>query len=549
MATAPNRRLIRAGVWGLALTLQTGAAAEISQDLALQLRGVASSDPFGGGYRSWIDTSVTGSLTATYNRLNANVNGTVGRREVVSGFVPTSVYAQGSATARLEALEDKLFLDAGGSARQGQQAGGGALGAGSLLTAQQDLQLYSVFLSPRIVQRLNEDMFVVGNYRLTYQSSSQQRQSPGIAAPQPQAFGNSVSHSFGAQLGYRPRGSRLSAALQGSHQVTEVSNFDQQFVSSSVSATANYRASRHLTVGATAGYQSIDNSQAVIVLNPITGRPVLDEDGEIVTDPTARSTAFSREAVIATLNLSYRPSNRFSAQVRGGYRDIGTSIDAQVAWRVGANTSLTLSANRDIQTPGLGDRSRTFAFDDEVTITGPDGEELDIDVSCPIALSDEDGSCLLTQSVSALAGTSRRTRVAIGTNWRKNSTSVGLATFYQGQDFLDPRQFQEAGAPDFSGLGDRSIREVGGSVSASTRLTRASTISGSVQLSDVDDLAGRQGGTRVQAQLNYRRSFAGNFYLTGSAAYLSGQPNLAPAGGQTADDSIHSLAIGLGYRF
>ncbi|OWV34518.1 hypothetical protein B5C34_14325 [Pacificimonas flava] len=535
-------------MWGVALTLQTGAGARIENSLSAQLRGVVSTDQFSDDLRSWADMGVSGQLTANYNRLDASIAGSAGYRQAILGELAQSEYVLGQANASAQFVPGEVILDLAATAQQGRETTGSLAGGVQNLDAENTLQIYSFYAQPRLSKNFGRSLSMYASYNAGYTFTTGRGGQAGLAGTNATGLRESFTHGTQTSIGWQPGSSRLTLGLQSSWRETRQERFDQRFETARVGALANLYVDRSLRGGVNVGYETVENTQAAIILDPLTGFPVLDDDGDVVTDPGVRVTGFERRGAFGLANVSYTPSPRFAANMTAGYQDGGAYLSGRLGYRAGNYTSLSATVDRSLRTAGeRGQRNRGFVLGDTTTVDlDGDGEAEDLDeigFECPGGFSEQGEQCVFAEALPILSGSFRQTRGSLSARWQRNRSSLSASAFYEQRDYLDPEEIEGADPVQVPALNRGATYSFGGNLAVSQRMLDDQSISAAMRVAVTEDFDGEQ-IVRYTSNLNYRRGISEDLYLLASLS--------ASTGGRSSTSGKNSLAalgVGVGYRF
>lgn len=533
-----------------AVVISTGAGARISQDLSAQIRAIANNGDYVDEGRAWLEGRLSGRASLRTNRLSADIAGSGAHREPVSGSLRSNTVVQGQADALGELVEDALFVRAGATAQRRDGSLYGGFGGIGDLDGSDSVQVYSLFVEPRLRRQVGSDLLVDLSYNAgqTFTDGSENTADLFGGRGRSDSFTQRAQASFT----YRP-GGRISLGTEANWSQEDFDRFDQRYRSYRFGGFAGYQLSTTAALRLNAGYEDIENSQARVLFDPATGLPLRNEDGDYIVSPDMRRSLYSRDGIYATAGLTVQLSRRLEGQLTAGWQDQGEYFSGQFSYRPGNYLTFSGSANRSISSLarnltqsrslfGVVANPRDLPIDGEDG--GADGEEVPalptLDPNCPLGFDPQLGECIYDDPLGAVAGTYRQTRVQLSANWARNRVRLGTSAYYSERSRL--------GSDEVDGIdlfGNRDNTTYGVAAQAGLQLPDRQSINAGATVSRSDG-AGTFGETnRISVQANYRKGFAQNIFVSmaTTAAYRTGQSDVGRDGGS------YSASIGIGYTF
>lgn len=552
------RKRARLLLLSAAAIVSTGAGARVTYDLSTQLRAVVSKTDSADGERSWLEGRLSGTAAVRTNRISANVAASGSRRESISGRLSSATVVRGRATAAARVVDNLLDVQAGATAQQRDGRLGVGFGGFSDLDSRDSVQIYSLFVEPRLRRQIGRALTVDASYNAGLTFTDRPEREENVFGVRGRS--DSFSQRARAAFTYRPGGGRLGLGTEASWTREDFDRFDQQFRAYRFGGFAVYQLTRAVSGQLNTGYEELDNTQAAVLFDPVTGLPVIDEDGDIVVDSDARRIAFSREGIYATAGINAQFSRRLKANLTAGWRDQGEYVSGRFTYRPGNFLSFSGSVDRSITSlnRNLTQQRPFFAVPDPgAGLVGDDGSEdladgqneapelPEIDPNCPLGFNPQLGECIYDDPLGAVNGTFRQSRAQLATQWSRERLRLGTSVYYTERAFLDPQQFQEPGEPDFGSFSDRKTTTFGVAFQGGMTLRDNQSIGIGITASQSDGVGNFGSIGRVSGQASYRKVFAERLFVSAAAtaAYRTDE-NRSRSGA-----AAYGASVGLGYTF
>lgn len=218
-------------------------------------------------------------------------------------------------------VPETLRLDYGAYAnRTAITTNGAAIGGNA--TADTMTQVYSVFAGPTLATHVG-DVAVTGHYHAGYTSVGT---STTITAPGASTLADTLNHSVvqDAKIAVGTRaGDVLPVGLgadAGFYQ-EDVANLDQRVTDKHIRGEVQIPVADDTSLVGGVGYEQVKVSSRNAMTDTITGAPIRDARGRMVTDPNSpRSIAYETQGLIWDAGVIWRPSHRTNAEIHIGQR-------------------------------------------------------------------------------------------------------------------------------------------------------------------------------------------------------------------------------------
>ncbi|NBW74745.1 MAG: preprotein translocase subunit YajC [Sphingomonadaceae bacterium] len=298
-----------------------------------------------------------GDEVLTYSVLAAGVDAAIaGRNNQASvslryerrigwGDATDSDAISGVARASLSVVPQTLKIEAGALAARTSVENNGAAVTSGLEFGDSVTQIYSIYAGPQLATNVG-DVALSGSYRLGYtrvESPDAIQLAPGQAPID--VFDDSVTHNAAVRAGVKP-GAVLPAGLGvgAGYNREDVSNLDQQIEDRWVRGDVTVPVTPDLHLVGGVGYEKVQVSSRDAIRDPVTGNPVLGNDGRFVTDKSVpRTIAYNADGLIWDAGVMWRPSRRTALEAHVGKRYGSTSYYGSFAYAPNARTSFNIS--------------------------------------------------------------------------------------------------------------------------------------------------------------------------------------------------------------
>lgn len=308
-------------------------------------------------------------------------------------------------------------------------------------------QLYSAYAGPTLVTHLDQTT-INAAYRFGYTKVEAPSFDFGIPGqPALDNYDASTNHMAMASIGTRA-GTYLpiGLTLSGAWEREDISQLDQRYDGKYARIDAVLPLSPTVALTAGAGYENIRLSARDAVVDPVTGAPVLDNNGRFVTDAASpRRLAYETDGLFWDAGVIWRPSERTTLQGRVGRRYDTTSYTGSFSWAVSNRTGVNIGVYDSIDSIGRG-LSDTLAALPTSFVTQPDpfGDQFsgcvfgDGQSAGGFTGVQASGGCL-TPLLGALTTASFRSRGIVGVvSTVSGPWSLGVGAGYANRSFLVP---------------------------------------------------------------------------------------------------------------
>lgn len=310
--------------------------------------------------------------------------------------------------------------------------------------------VYSLYAGPTFARHVG-DLDVGAAYRFGY---SRNEISLGRSLTGTTPFGtfdDATNHSALASIGMRPNAAGLPFGwrLSSGFDYEKAGQLDQRYRGAFGRADVTLPVSPTLALVGGVGYENIRVSNAAPLVDTITGAPVVDARGRLVSDPSQpRQIAFETDGLIYDAGVLWRPSPRMSVEARVGRRYGDMSYTGSATWQENEDVGYQLAVYDTVSTIGRSLSSGLAALptDFNALRNGIDGS------LSGCAFGSAGGNCL-TPTLNNLSGFAFRNRGAVlSMSSRMRQWTFGAALGY------DRRTYLARGVTALAGL-DGSVDE------------------------------------------------------------------------------------------
>jgi len=348
--------------------------------------------------------------------------------DVISGMarasvavVPRSVYIEGGAMAA------RLGAENNGSTINGRDFGDSAT------------QVYAAYVGPSVKTQAG-DVSIEGHYRFGYNKVT----TPNAVAIVPgqgavDRYSDGTVHAARLHMGTRP-GEPLPVGVGvGAGWLREdSSNLHQRVDDKNVRGDVTLPIGSSLALVGGVGYEDVKVSHRDALIDPITLLPVVDSNGQYVTDKSQpRQIAYESEGLIWDAGVIWRPSKRTALEAHVGRRYGSTTYFGSFAYAPSARSSLNISVYDNVT--GFGGRLNKSLADmptDFQGIQNPLTGGLSTCVAAVAEAGASGGTCL-NGALASIRSSVFRGRGAIASfNVRGNSLQYGIGAGYDRRKFI-----------------------------------------------------------------------------------------------------------------
>jgi len=427
-------------------------------------------------------------------RITANFGYRYERRFELNGDLPDTDIHDGIAQVRADVVPGIVSVEAGGIATR-TGGDGRALGVSD---REGTSQVFSGYAGPTLTTRAGP-VAVNAFYQLGYVNVDDDTLAGDVG---PEGSFDATVHLAGASASMAPGTLPFGWDVSVGHISESSSDFDTEFESQFIRGDAVLPVNPALALTAGIGYSRASASQSDFLRGP-DGAPVIDENGDLVADPSRpRLTGYDEKGVFADAGFIWRPTPRSELQLRAGINDDGEpTVAGSASFQIGRFFGFGFT---------LYDEDTTFGSSLVRKLRDlPDSFKIRRDPLSggltPGCVFDEEkpgqGVCLspTLQSISRAAFRSRGGSVTFSGNGRIWSWGGGIT--YGRRDFYLPDDpiFENAFAP-----ADQDLALFG---NVSRRLGRDANLGFDGYLSIYDSEAASSDVTTIGGRATYSRSF------------------------------------------
>lgn len=508
---------------------QIGAFFDIQQVADAQLHGPGADDV--------TYTEVAGNLAAQITNRRITLSGTyrLSYRIPEMGEIEKSLNQDG--LLRFNALVIDEWLNIGGGAiiTRSRVDPSGAAPASNVGNGKNLAQTYSSYLEPTIAHRIGD--FQLGlTYRYAYTKNEGSQQVFSVGPPV-NRFDSSKSQTVQSRIGMENSSLPFDWTLVSDYRHENTTNQAEHFRGINAIGEIKWPIARTVALVASGGYEKTRISQREALLDPITGIPVLGDDGRFIVDPASpRVLTYDMAGLVGDAGIIWRPTRRTRLEARAGYRYGGLTFSGLLETKPSDRTGLTVIVTDRVESFGQGVSNNLAGSPAGLDLS----QSLDPNSSyqdCLFGKQAGTGRCL-GGTLGQAAASSYRERAAnvIFTRAMRQWSVTGSVGYTRRTYFDDPNSpVSLAGIVDQSFFGNLGIQ---------TQLSRVSGVSFSFagnlfkngQVGAADVVSG-------SASANYYRSFGRGIQLQALVAVDASKQD-----GITADVSGRAQ-LGLNYRF
>ncbi len=265
-------------------------------------------------------------------------------QDVISGLVRARVDVLPGYSIEGGALATRASID-GRGANNGLFAG----------DRDNSADLYSFYVGPTFGRNFG-DFEVGAAYRFGYTRAEINR-----AAVLPTgsravgSFDESTNHALIASVGMRPGAAGLPFGwrLSGGADREDAGQLDQRYRGRHARLDLTVPVAPTVALVGGVGYENIRLSQRAPLLDTVTGQPVLNANGRLVSDTAQpRQIAFETDGLIWDAGVLWRPNRRLSIEGRVGRRYGSTTYTGAISWQANESTVFSASLYDNFTTVG-----------------------------------------------------------------------------------------------------------------------------------------------------------------------------------------------------
>lgn len=290
-------------------------------------------------------TSVAAGIDSSLQtrQAEAQVNLRYERRFFYQDNIGDDDIISGLARGSVQVVPNVLSLEAGGIATRSRTDLRGAAPSNTVGDFDNLTQVYSVYAGPSLATNVGA-LNVAANYRVGY--TKVEADDAIILAPGQSpidVFDESVTHSANASIGMNPGELPFGWNVSGGYEREDADQLDQRFEEKYARADVTVPVSPTLALVGGVGYEDIEISERDAVRD-VSGVPVVDNDGRLVTDETSpRLLSYDQDGIIWDAGVLWRPSRRTSLEARVGRRYGSTTYAGSLGYQPNENTSLGIA--------------------------------------------------------------------------------------------------------------------------------------------------------------------------------------------------------------
>jgi hypothetical protein len=538
-----------------ALTVPAGPAlGDITFTPGVTVRQVVS-DNFSDnrGMRGWLETGAFFDLQLDTRRVQGNISYSYGHRFKEFGNVLRNDRHDANANVRSILVDDFLYLDLGGIARQFASDQRGFTSLNGDVDSGNQTQIFSGYVEPFINYEIGTFALFNARYRFAATSASGPNADRGIPANiglEPgEALGamlsDSVTHSGGVSVASQRENNRFNWTFAGNFIREDIDELDQKYRNYRGVADFGFRVNRSIELLGSVGYEDILNTQNSILFDPITGLPVLDAEGNLQIDPAnPRRTAYDQQGLTYDGGFRWTPSRRSELMVRAGKRFGGFTLAADL--RFEARGGLVVVGNWDESLDSIGRLLSQYQNGNLIGATRISGfmDEAGIPL-CILGFDPVTETCLLGLTQSITPATFKLDRGTLGVSMQSGTFGGYAGANYERRQYVDSQQLQVPGQPQLppaAALGDDISYGLRGSLSFGQVEGGNLTFNAMVARNKYA-LSRNRHDTTALVGANYLMPISSNLSATASAYVSKRFSNTADDGGSLTG------ALGLRYTF
>lgn len=413
----------------------------------------------------------------------------------------------GVARARYWAIPETLSLEASGFASRVRSDGFYGANNSLVSAGKATDDVYSFYVGPTLTTHI-DDLFVNAAYRFGYTEidtdvgfdSSGNRQHYG-------AYGDSTFHSLTGSVGMKPGDLPFGWVVSAGYDRENSSELKQRYTDAWVRGDVTVPVTPTVALVGGVGYEKIRITQQSVLVDTVTGLPVIDDNGNYAGDPSVpRVIAYDTDGIMWDVGVLWRPSRRTSLEVRVGRRYDSMHYVGTFNWQTGPGGSFQIAYFDTIDSFGRGLNNSLstlpFAFD---AMRNPFTGDL---TGC---LSGESGvDCLNDALAGITAANYRRRGVQAQYSLSQGRWNWGVGLGWSQRKFLAPDTGVLAVV---NGLKDDYYYGTG---FVGVRLDAASSLTGTVYGNYMDSGMGGVNVSNYGAWVTYARQYGRR--LTGHAS-------------------------------
>jgi hypothetical protein len=372
VARVPNRRVPRAARWLLLSAVSAAAfpaSAETEFQPFVEARAVGSLNDFSlDNFRYWGEASAGFLASVDSRRVDGSVRYRLRRRLPIGDDVSDRVRHEGSGSLSSILIRDYLYASADAQASVVTPNFGGLINPDFDDPNQQ--QTYGGSAGPSFNHVFNNRISVNANYRYSIFEVEGGRDPLMIGRPFElgQGLGGASdqrSQTASASIGNTRRSDRVRLRAIGSYQRDRIEQLDQHFRYVRGVGDGDLALTRFLSLVGSFGYEEIEDEQDAILVDPVTGLPIVSPEGLLQPDPiNPRLVTFEYKGPTYDAGVRLTPSRRTSLVVRVGRRYGDFSAYGAFNQVIRSDLVFTASYNDGINSFG---RLFTTFFNDPVT--------------------------------------------------------------------------------------------------------------------------------------------------------------------------------------
>ncbi len=336
---------------------------------------------------------------------------------------------------RYDVVPRTLTFEAGGVATRARGNTGFAAPGINIGEAGNISKVYSVYAGPALSQRFGP-LTATAAYRFGYTKVDNDMPlvTPG-AYTNLGGYNDSTSHNLSASVGMQPgRGIPLGWAVSGGYEREDVDQLDQRFENKFARVDLTYPVSRSLSLVGGIGYEDIEISHRMPLLDA-NNRPVVDNRGNLVVDPNKpRQLAFNTDGLIWDVGVMYQPGPRTALSARVGERYGDTFYSASASYRLSRESTVQVGIYTGMTSFGRQLSGGLAALPTQfLLVQNPfDGSY----GTCGIG---QDGASCLNPALAGINSTNYRNRgVMFSYSTRADDWRVGFAAGLDQREYISP---------------------------------------------------------------------------------------------------------------
>lgn len=264
------------------------------------------------------------------------------------------------ANGQAEVIRELVFVQAGGVVTQMFRDWRGPLSSSPDANNPNQSTVSSFYVQPSLREDFGRIAALDASYRFHYSDVNNAGRifRAGEVAPPGTDFSlapasDSVGHEAQVSLSNSHAASRFVWTWRNRYSRDDRSDLDEFMRTYSSILDLSYSINRKVHLLGSIGYDDMYDEQDNLLVDPLTGFPILDNRGQLQVDPNEpRRVVIDRQGVTWDVGFRLTPSRRTELTIRGG-RQYGDSVmNGSASYEIREGIKLTASYNESIDTFG-----------------------------------------------------------------------------------------------------------------------------------------------------------------------------------------------------